>query len=95
VRELCFPAARLAMDAAGPMPTDRLAASARSTRAAVRCGDLLLERVAPGEAAAYRRSFVPATASASDEATREAFHRAYPLDAGLEVALAAEIANLQ
>ena len=95
VRELCFPAARLALDAAGPMPADRLAASARSTRAAVRCGELLLEELAPAEVAAYRRSFVPATASESDEATREAFHRAYPLDGGLEAALEAEIANLE
>ncbi|MBT8478891.1 MAG: hypothetical protein KJO06_08245 [Gemmatimonadetes bacterium] len=91
VRELCFPAARVAMDAAGPMPADRLSASARSTRAAVRCGDLLLERVASDEAAAYRSSFVPATASASEAATRDAFYRAYPLDAGLEAALRVEI----
>jgi len=91
VRELCFPAARVAMETAGPMPADRLAASARSTRAAVRCGELLLEQTVPDEAAAYRRSFVPATASASDEATRDAFYRAYPLDPGLEAALRAEI----
>ncbi len=91
VRELCFPAARAAMEAAGPMPADRLAASARSTRAAVRCGDLLLQRVAPGEAPAYRRSFVPATAATSEEATREAFERAYPLDSGLIAALRAEL----
>lgn len=91
VRELCFPAARLAMEAAGPLPADRLTASARATRAAVRCGELLLERVAPGEAAAYRRSFVPATAAEADAATRDAFYRAYPLDAGLEAALRAEI----
>lgn len=95
VRELCFPAARLALDAAGPMPADRLAASARSTRAAVRCGELLLEKLAPAEVAAYRRSFVPATASASDEATGEAFHRAYPLDPSLQAALEAEIAALE
>ena len=94
VRELCFPSARLAMEAAEPMPMDRLAASARSTRAAVRCGDLLLERVAPDEAAAYRRSFVPATAAASDEATREAFYVAYPLNAGLEASLRAEIGSI-
>jgi len=94
VRELCFPSARLAMEAAGPMPMDRLAAAARSTRAAVRCGDLLLEHVAPDEAPAYRRSFVPATAAASDEATREAFYRAYPLDAGLEASLRAEIRSI-
>ena len=36
-----------------------------------------------------------ATASASDEATRDAFQRAYPLDAGLVAALEAEIAKLQ
>jgi hypothetical protein len=82
------------MDAAGPMPTDRLAASARSTRAAVRCGDMLLEHVAPREAADYRRSFVPATAAASDEATREAFYRAYPIDAGLEASLRTEIGSI-
>lgn len=91
VRELCFPSARAAMEASGPMPADRLTASARSTRAAVRCGDLLLESLALGEAAAYRRSFVPATAAETDAATREAFYRAYPLDAALEVALVEEI----
>lgn len=95
VREMCFPSARAAMEAAGSMPADRMAASARSTRAAVRCGELLLERLAPAEAAAYRRSFVPATAAATDAATREALHRAYPLDAGLEAALVAEIDNLR
>jgi hypothetical protein len=93
VRELCFPAARAAMEAAGPMPADRLAASARSTRAAVRCGDLLLQRVATAEAAAYRRSFVPASAAATESATRQAFESAYPLDAGLLAALQAELAS--
>lgn len=91
VREMCFPSARAAMEAAGPMPADRMAASARSTRAAVRCGELLLERLAPEEASAYRTSFVPATAAETDTATRDAFQRAYPLDAGLEAALRAEI----
>ena len=94
VRELCFPSARAAMEAAGPMPADRMASSARSTRAAVRCGGLLLDRLAPAEASAYRRSFVPATAAETDAATQEAFHRAYPLDAGLEAALRAEIDSL-
>ena len=91
VRELCFPAARAAMEAAGPLPADRRTASARSTRAAVRCGDLLLRRVAPAEAPEYRRSFVPATAAASEQATLEAFERAYPVDDALLAALQAEI----
>lgn len=94
VRELCFPAARAALQSAGPMPADRLAASARSTRAAVRCGELLLERLAPAEAAAYRHSFVPVTATESDAATREAFDRAYPVDAGLEASLRDEIESV-
>lgn len=94
VREMCFPAARAAMQEAGPMPSDRLTASARATRAAVRCGELLLERLAPSEAAGYRRSFVPATAAATDASTREAFHRAYSVDAALEASLRAAIESV-
>jgi hypothetical protein len=57
VREMCFPSARAAMVAAGPMPADRMAASARSTRAAVRCGELLLERLAPTEAIRWMQAW--------------------------------------
>jgi hypothetical protein len=94
VREMCFPAARAAMQAAGPLPSDRLAASARSTRAAVRCGELLLERLAPAEVAGYRRSFVPATAATANASARDAFHRAYPVDADLEASLRSAIESV-
>jgi len=60
----------------------------------VRCGELLLERLAPAEVAGYRRSFVPATAATANASARDAFHRAYPVDADLEASLRSAIESV-
>lgn len=59
VRELCFPAVRLAIP---PGPDDeRIADEYLSSNAAVRCGDLILARYAPDVRAGYQRFRLSAT----------------------------------
>jgi hypothetical protein len=59
VRELCYPALREALSDV-PLPSDRFAAEAMRGRAAVRLGAMLLERVAPAHAEAYRAAWLRA-----------------------------------
>lgn len=62
VRELCYPAVRRAFEPFQARFQDRAEASRASDLAATRCGELLLERHAPSQLAAYRSRFgVPST----------------------------------
>lgn len=54
LKELAFPAARRALEAAGQMPADRVAAEQVTGRAAVHLGAMILERSAPPAAGRYR-----------------------------------------
>lgn len=60
------------------------------TRAAVRGGAFLLDRVAPDRAAAYRRFFLEYV-GAGEDASSAAFREAFPLPEGLEAGLAEAI----
>lgn len=92
VRELCFPLVRVAIDAAGA-GGDRVAAERSSSRAAVRCGALLLEQYLPALADGYRRSFTGI--EGGDAAiVQRAFSETYPLDANLERALEEAVTSL-
>lgn len=85
VRELCFPLVRGAIEAAGS-GQDRVAAERSSSRAAVRCGALLLDQYLPSAAAGYRSTFADVE-STDPGLVRRAFVQAYPLDPALERAL--------
>ena len=93
VRELCFPAVRRAfVPFEGRFPT-RVEASRASDLAATRCGELLLERHAPAQVAAYRTRFgIPASGtgrgflSASGQMTGAA-----AFEGQLEAAIAREL----
>jgi hypothetical protein len=54
LKELAFPAARRALEAAGQLPADRVAAEQLTGRAAVHLGAMILERSAPSAAGRYR-----------------------------------------
>lgn len=54
LKELAFPAARRALEAAGQLPADRVAAEQLTGRAAVHLGAMILERSAPPAAGRYR-----------------------------------------
>jgi hypothetical protein len=54
LKELAFPAARRALEAAGQLPSDRVAAEQLTGRAAVHLGAMILERSAPAAAGRYR-----------------------------------------
>ena len=54
LKELAFPAARRALEAAGQMPADRVAAEQVTGRAAVHLGAMILQRSAPSAAGRYR-----------------------------------------
>jgi hypothetical protein len=54
LKELAFPAARRALEAAGQLPADRVAAEQVTGRAAVHLGAMILERSAPAAATRYR-----------------------------------------
>ncbi len=88
VRELCYPVVRKVMGSRVSEPQDRVSAERASSRAAVRCGAILLEGRAPELVEEYRRSFptlAPPEAGPA-EVARE-FVRAFPLDEGVEAAL--------
>jgi hypothetical protein len=54
LKELAFPAARRALEAAGQLPADRVAAEQLTGRAAVHLGAMIVERTAPPAAGRYR-----------------------------------------
>ena len=54
LKELAFPAARRALEAAGQLPADRVAAEQLTGRASVHLGAMILERSAPAAAGRYR-----------------------------------------
>jgi len=85
VRELCFPVVRETL-ANQPGASDRVAATTRSSHAAVRCGAYLLDRFAPDLGAGYRSWFTPG-ASGPPAEVQAAFERTYPLDAALSAAI--------
>jgi hypothetical protein len=82
LREVCFPAVRR-LPWAG---ADRVADERLRGTAAVRCGALLLDRFAPGHAAAYR-SFWVRVAGGSD------FEQAFAVPAPLRAALERDLAT--
>jgi len=88
VREWCYPAVREAQ-ADAMAGNDRVTAEAESGRAAVRCGDLVMDRYFPAAIDHYRSVFVPDqdVVSAADLAAR------YPLPKALERALTVVLAQ--
>jgi hypothetical protein len=54
LKELAFPAARRALEAAGQLPADRVAAEQLTGRAAVHLGAMIVQRSAPSAADRYR-----------------------------------------
>ncbi len=92
VREMCYPVVRRALVASEVDRRDRVSAERESSRAAVRCGAMLLERVAPQLANGYMQSFPSlAPAEAEPEEVTQEFLRAYPIDPSLELALRTEL----
>lgn len=95
-RELCFPAVSRAAREARLRAEDPVSAR-RTSLAAVRCGALLLDRLVPSRAGAYRRFWLRRLAESGTALTipaesegaalREAFARAFPPDAALDPAL--------
>ena len=92
VRELCFPVVRRAIEVVG-VSGDRVAAERSSSRAAVRCGALILEQYLPSAADGYRRSFTGIRDGDAAIVTR-AFTEAYPLAPALEQALEEAVTSL-
>jgi len=89
VREWCYPAVREAEADALVGGSDRVAAEAESGRAAVRCGELVLDRYLPAATRHYRSAFVPDqnVVSRADLAAR------YPIPKALERALTVVVAQ--
>ena len=95
VRELSFPLVRRVtalLDAA----VDRVGAERTSAAAAVRAGALILAASSATLAEDYRLTFLNFCTAAGDRAAADsnAFARSYPLAAGLERALTAELTRL-
>lgn len=86
LRELCYPAVRLVLDASRDIPADRTAAELLSGRAAVRCGSLALGAASPELAAAYEAAFLRAAGSSVG------FAAAFPVPDDLMAALARAVA---
>ncbi len=80
VRELCFPIASRQVAEHGVPGKDRVTAERWASRAAVRCGDMLLQARAPDLAPAYRETYVRA---ARLDPSRVTFENAFPVDAQL------------
>jgi hypothetical protein len=89
VRELCYPAVRLALDAPGIVPADRAAAEVLSGRAAVRCGSLVLGTASPDLARAYEAAFLHAAGTSSG------FTTAFPVPDQVMAALARAVAGIR
>jgi hypothetical protein len=90
VRELCFPLVSQLTEQLGIGAGDRVFAERMSSRAAVRCGALLLDRHAPRLAPAYRRLFVSMSSGASQQGN-DAFARTFPADPALIAELRAVV----
>lgn len=92
VREMCYPVVRRALESSGVEGRDRVAAERQSSRTAVRCGAMLLERLAPELVQRYQAAFPTlAPSGAGAEELKQEFLRAYPIDPGIEAALAREL----
>jgi hypothetical protein len=95
VREACYPVVRRVMNNLASARQDRVSAERASSRAAVRCGAILLEQRAPELVEEYRRSFPTlAPAEAGPEEVAREFVRAFPLDEEVEVALRAALREM-
>jgi hypothetical protein len=80
VRELCYPVASREVARHGVPGKDRVTAERWSSRAAIRCGAMLLEVRRPELAAPYRNAYVRA---ARLDPERVTFENAFPVDAQL------------
>jgi len=78
VRELCFPTVSALVQRMDVGGGNRVAAELTSSRAAVRCGNLLLEAADPGLAAEYRGAFLQALGQQGTD--RGLFEAMYPAD---------------
>jgi hypothetical protein len=85
VRELCFPLVSELVESRGIAAGDRVFAERISSRAAVRCGELLLQQHAPEYAEHYRGVFLSQLGQSGS--SRDAFERVFTVDAGLMEAL--------
>ncbi|MDH3456940.1 MAG: hypothetical protein OER90_08865 [Gemmatimonadota bacterium] len=79
VRELCYPLASELTERMQIGVGDRVFAERVSSRAAIRCGAMLLDRHVPNLTARYRELYLAATSE--DGRGAEAFRRAFPVDA--------------
>ncbi len=79
IREVCFPVVRVAVDAWGGAPADPRRASELSTRAAVRCGDLLLVRGAGELVSSYRNTALADWGLGADGESGVRFEQAFPV----------------
>jgi hypothetical protein len=95
-REISFPIARRAMDAARPSGLNRDEEESLAARAAVRAGALILELVRPEELESYQRFFLSRARRAprAGETLEGAFRSAYALDESLLAVLRQEIRSL-
>jgi len=80
VRELCYPIASREVARQGVRANDRITGERTSSRAAVRCGAMLLEVRAPELAPRYRDAYVRAAKLDPDRVT---FENTFPVDAQL------------
>jgi hypothetical protein len=88
LRELCFPLVTATVERTVRVP-DRVSAERMSSRGAVRCGALLLERHRPTWLEDYRRVFLRAAGESRSDAA--AFERVFAVPEDLLAALRAEI----
>jgi hypothetical protein len=79
VRELCYPLATELTERLQIGVADRVFAERVSSRVAIRCGAMLLDRYVPDLTAAYRELYLAATAQ--EARGEDAFMRAFPVDA--------------
>ena len=90
VRELCYPLVSDLVARRGSAAGDRVLAERISSRAAVRCGAILLEENVSEFSDPYRRLFLDAIGEPGS--SEQAFQRAFPVDARLIQALRSELA---
>ena len=88
VRELCYPIASREVARQGVRANDRITGERTSSRAAVRCGAMLLDVRAPELAPRYRDAYVRAAKLDPDRVT---FENAFPVDAQLLKAVRREL----
>lgn len=88
IRELCFPLVHEVIERDSERQTNRAAAERLSSVAAVRCGDLTLERYSPELRTAYQNQFLRAAGSPKPGASIEdTFARTFFLPSALEASL--------